>query len=74
MLIFVKLNRTITFSYIVNPSDTIGSIKDLIYKDSLINPHYQRLTYHNDSEDLEDEKTLLIIIYKIIQLFTCLIM
>lgn len=57
-MIFVKLNSSITTSYIVNPSDTIGSIKDLIYKDALINPHYQRLTYNNDSEDLEDNKTL----------------
>jgi len=58
MLIFVKLNRVQTICITVNPSDTIGSIKELIYKKSLINPQYQRLTYHNDLENLENDKTL----------------
>ena len=58
MLIFVKLNRVQTICITVNPSDTIGSIKELIYKERLINPQYQRLTYHNDLEDLENDKTL----------------
>ena len=58
MLIFVKLDKALTTAYIVSPSDTIYSIKLLIYKEALINPHYQRLTYHDDSEDLDDDKTL----------------
>jgi len=58
MLIFVKLNKELTTCYIVSPSDTIGAIKELIYKETLINPHYQRLTYHDNSEDLDDNKTL----------------
>ena len=58
MLIFVKINQELTTAYIVSPSDTIGSIKELIYKETSIHPHYQRLTYHDHSEDLEDDKTL----------------
>jgi len=57
MKIFVRIdNSSIIFD--VDPSERIEAIKDLIYKEVLINPKYQRLTYYDNSGNLNDVKTL----------------